>query len=115
MPLIELQTNLTLSEEKQKELLGALSRLVAECIGKPERYVMATLNTAAILMSGQSGPAAFAEVRSIGGLNAKVNHRIASEVCQLLETALGIPSDRIYLNFADVPASNWGWNKATFA
>jgi phenylpyruvate tautomerase PptA (4-oxalocrotonate tautomerase family) len=25
-----------------------------------------------------------------------------------------VPPDRIYLNFTDVPAGNWGWNGDTF-
>ncbi|MGA2180101.1 MAG: phenylpyruvate tautomerase MIF-related protein [Verrucomicrobiota bacterium] len=25
-----------------------------------------------------------------------------------------MPPDRIYLNFTDVPAANWGWNGNTF-
>ncbi len=114
MPLIKLQTTLPLSEEKQKGLLTALSRLVAESLHKPERYVMASLSTAAMVMSGQPGPAAFVEVRSIGGLNADVNRQIAGKVCQLLEKELKTPPDRVYLNFSDVPASDWGWNGETF-
>ena len=114
MPLIKLQTTVPLSDEKQQELLASLSRLIAGAIGKPERYVMATLSPTAIVMSGQTGPAAFADVRSIGGLNPQVNQQIARQLCQLLTLTLRIPPERVYLNFTDVPPGNWGWNSQTF-
>ena len=33
---------------------------------------------------------------------------------QQLADALGIPIDRVFLNFADVPSNLWGWNGDTF-
>ena len=41
MPLLKLETNVALSEEKKKSLLPALSKIVAETLGKPEDYVVA--------------------------------------------------------------------------
>jgi phenylpyruvate tautomerase len=114
MPLLQLTTTTALSDVQQKELLDALSVLVAESIGKPEQYVMATISTAAMSMSGQAGDAAFADVRSIGGLNRQVNQEITSRLCALLKESLGIAPDRVYLNFTDVTASHWGWNSETF-
>jgi hypothetical protein len=32
----------------------------------------------------------------------------------LLNDSLGIPPDRVYLNFTDVGAGHWGWNGSTF-
>ena len=54
------------------------------------------------------------DIRSIGGLSGKVNGRLAQKVCALLQELLGITPDRVYLNFIDVPAANWGWNGSTF-
>ena len=65
-------------------------------------------------MSGNAGNAAFVEVRSIGGLTGEVNHQLSQKVCQLLHDSLGVPQNRIYLNFTDVQASHWGWNGSTF-
>ena len=87
---------------------------MAETIGKPERYVLASLVPASLLMSGQPGPAAWVEVRSIGGLTAEVNGRLAERIGNLLARAANIKGDRVYLNFMDVPAPNWGWNGETF-
>ncbi len=114
MPLIKVHTSVPVADDRQAELLPQLSQLLVESIGKPEQYVMAVLEPAAIRMSGQTAPAAFVEVRSIGGLNGEVNQKICQKVCGLLETSLAIPPERVYVNFTDVPASNWGWRGSTF-
>ncbi len=115
MPLIQVHTSVPLSEPRERELLGELSRLIAETIGKPEEYVMAALKPAAITMAGVYGPAAFVDVRSIGGLSKDVNQRISQRVCALLKNSLGIDSERVYLTFFDLSAQDWGWNGRTFA
>jgi phenylpyruvate tautomerase len=91
-----------------------LSKTVAEVIGKPQQYVMVTASHAAIQMSGSPGDAAFVDIRSIGGLTGDLNRKLSQKVCQLLHDSLGIPPNRIYLNFTDVKASHWGWNGSTF-
>ena len=114
MPLLKLDTTVALSEDQQSALLSALSKIVATAIGKPEQYVMVVISPAAMLMSGQPGDAAFVDIRSIGGLTGNVNRQLAEKMGSLLTNSLGIPADRIYLNFTDVAASNWGWNGETF-
>lgn len=114
MPLLKLQTTVNLSEDKQQSLLAALSKAVAAAIGKPEQYVMVSLNPAAMRMSGQAGDAAFVDIRSIGGLSGDVNRKLSKQVCALLNESLGITPERIYLNFTDVDAGCWGFNGSTF-
>lgn len=114
MPLLKLETTVPLPDEKQKPLLAALSKAVAATIGKPEQYVMVTVSQSAMLMSGKSGDAAFVDIRSIGGLNDETNRKLSQQICTLLKDSLGIAPERIYLNFTDVEAGNWGWNGNTF-
>jgi len=114
MPLIKLETSAELTEEKKAELLPIMSRTISEEIGKPETYVMVTLSQCGIMMSGTEQPAAFADVRSIGGLTHDVNKAISDRICTLLKDKLGIPPDRVYLNFTDIARSHWGWNRSTF-
>ncbi len=114
MPLLKVETAVVLSDEKRKALLAALSKAVAGTIGKPEQYVMVAIGSGAILMSGEPGDAAFVDIRSIGGLTADVNRKLSQQVCKLLNDSLGIPPDRVYLNFTDVKAGNWGFNGSTF-
>jgi phenylpyruvate tautomerase len=114
MPLLKIQATEHVAGPQQAKLVAAASRLLAEATGKPEKYVMVTLDPAVILMAGQPGPAAFLDVRGIGGLTPEVNRRVSQQLCQLLKDALGVPAERVYITFTDVPATNWGWNGATF-
>ena len=114
MPLLALQTSVSLSNQQRYALLAPLSQIVAECIGKPERYVMVTLDQTAMLMGGIEGPTAYAEIRNIGNLSSEVNRELSKRICALLHEHLGIPSDRIYLGFTSVAATHWGWNGSTF-
>ncbi len=110
MPMIKLHA----SCEVPSELLAELSRVVAVTVGKPEEYVMVVAAKADVLMSGTADAAVYVEVKSIGGLNRVVNHEILIKVCTLLNVHLGIPMDRIYATFSDVPADHWGWNGSLF-
>ncbi len=75
---------------------------------------MVAASSAAMLMSGKSGDAAFVDIRSIGGLSGDVNRKLSQQVCKLLKDSLGLPPDRVYLNLTNVDAGNWGWNGSTF-
>ncbi len=114
MPLLKLETTVTLSDAQRQQLLASLSKTVAETIGKPEQYVMVSIGPAAMLMSGKPGDAAFVDIRSVGGLRAEVNRQLSEKVCALLTKALHVPQNRIYLNFTELPGANWGWNGDTF-
>jgi phenylpyruvate tautomerase PptA (4-oxalocrotonate tautomerase family) len=114
MPLLKLETTVALPDEKKKTVLAALSKAVADTIGKPEQYVMVTASQSAMLMSGKTGDTAFVDIRSIGGLNGDTNRKLSQQICELLKDSLGIAPDRVYLNFSDVEAGNWGWNGSTF-
>jgi phenylpyruvate tautomerase PptA (4-oxalocrotonate tautomerase family) len=113
MPLLKLETSVALSDEMKKDLLPKLSSLVAETIGKPESYVMVTISASAILISGKPGDAAFVDIRSIGGLSHNVNRQLSQKACALLKDSLGLSPDRVFLNFTDVSAANWGWKSST--
>jgi phenylpyruvate tautomerase len=114
MPLVKLETTVALSDEKRKELVAALSKIVGETIGKPQQYMMASVSQSAMMMSGTPGEAAFIDIRSIGGLSDDVNKKLSQKICQLLTDSIGVTPNRVYLNFTDVKATNWGWNGATF-
>ena len=77
MPML----NLKCSKPVPDELLEELSSAIAETIGKPEKYVMVVVDSADILMSGEKGDAAYAEVKSIGGLDRVVNHELTIKIC----------------------------------
>ena len=116
MPLIQLETSCDLSDrDKRQAMAKTLSRLAAEGIGKPERYVMAGVrDNVAMTMSGDTGPCALVTVKSIGGLSKTVNQTLAAQISQALERELAISQDRIYLTFEELAPTHWGWNASTF-
>lgn len=110
MPML----NLKCTRPVPDDLLKELSSAVAETIGKPEKYVMVAVAQDIIMMSGGKGDAAYAELKSIGGLHREVNHELTMKICILLNDHLGIPPDRVYVTFQSVAADHWGWNSAIF-
>jgi phenylpyruvate tautomerase len=114
MPLVKISTSVAAADDKRDALMAAVSKAVAEILSKPEQYMMVVMDTAPILFSGKKGPAAFVDLRSIGGLAPQANARLAERLCRLLNESLAIPPDRVYLNFTDVRASHWGHDGHTF-
>jgi len=114
MPLLKLHTSAKVPDGEKDALVKALSEIVASILGKPKSYMMVSIADGHFCMGGEVAPAAFADIRSIGGLNGEVNQSISDQVCTLLNDQLGISTDRIYLNFTNIPASDWGWNNGTF-
>ena len=114
MPLIKLDVPNNISDEQCNKLLPALSKMLAEMTGKPEKYVMATVSKMAPIMAGKPSPAAFADIRGIGGFTPPVNKKISQALCAILKEELDIPPDRVYMTFTEVPATNWGFNGGTF-
>ena len=114
MPLLKIQTNVNVPEGKRDGLLKNASRTVAQQLGKPESYMMVTLETEQpMVFAGTDEPTAFMDLKAIG-LPAGKTGQLAALLCDLAKTELGVPKERVYINFADVPANLWGWNAETF-
>ena len=100
MPLIKTIVSGECGKDKKESLALALSKICAEGIGKPESYVASLVeDDAAFAFGGGKADAALVEVRSIGGLNGAVNAALSKSICDKLTEELGIPGDRIYINF----------------
>jgi len=114
MPLLNLYLNKKTDETVSTKVLSELSQLVAQSLGKPQNYMMVSLTESKIYMSGSQDAAAFIDLRSIGGINAATSKMLSQKICDYLHKELAIDKARIYCNFSDIPASNWGWNGTTF-
>ncbi len=115
MPLIKVDATERLKDEEKRALCTRLSRICAETMGKPESYVMVALTEGStLLFGGQPGPAAFVDVRGIGGFSGPVNRALSEKICQALGDVAHVPSNRVYLNFTSVDAVNWGHDGRTF-
>lgn len=114
MPYLNLTTNISISETKTSELLSQFSQLLAQKTGKPEAYVMVEITVdKPMLFAGNNKPLAYLECKSIG-LSVAQTQPLAAAICQVLQTALQIDAERVYIEFSDCKADYWGWNSSTF-
>jgi phenylpyruvate tautomerase PptA (4-oxalocrotonate tautomerase family) len=114
MPVLKIQTNVSLNQPEKAQILGQLSTSTAKLLGKPERYVMIVLETdVSIQFAANRNPAIFAELKSIG-LPENQTGDISSALCSALTELLKVPADRIYIEFSNAERHLWGWNGATF-
>ena len=115
MPYCAVLSNVAVADGDCTALLQDISRQTAEMLGKPERYVMVSFrHNPHMLFEGKAEPLAYVELKSIG-LPAERSEELSRVLCDLLSERLGIPVDRIYIEFADAQRHLWGWNGATFA
>jgi len=114
MPLLKIQTNQPIDADRLKTLISKASQKVAGILGKPERYVMVSVeHNPAMLFGGSDAPLAYLELKSIGLPESK-SEEYSRALADLLNDELGLPADRIYIEFADAPRTMWGWNGGTF-
>ena len=114
MPYLKITTSTTLDAARKQNLLKAASKMVASELGKPEQYLMASAESPiSMLFAGTDEPCAFLELRGIGLPEAKTGS-LSQLLCALVESQTGIRKDRVYINFADIQPSMWGWNGETF-
>ncbi|HHM06484.1 MAG TPA: hypothetical protein ENJ19_12210 [Gammaproteobacteria bacterium] len=114
MPYLLVQTNQKIAPAEQAAALGKLSKITAELLGKSERYVMVALQPdTPLLFAGDSRPVAYLELKSIG-LPVERTAELSQGLCQAVEDLLGVPGERVYIEFADAARPLWGWNGRTF-
>jgi len=109
MPFINVST--TAKVDDKKKLLEEISILISSLTNKSKRFVMAKLDDNCHLYFDNEAPSCFVEIKSIGSLNPS---EMAKSISDFVYEKMGIPIDRIYICFEDVPASLWGWNGKTF-
>lgn len=120
MPMIQIVLTGPVAAETRRRLAGESVARVAKATGKPAAVTMASVVEGDLAMGdsdvaagAQPRPAAYVEVRAIGGLNRTVNAEITRQLGALLQEAAGVPIERTYVSFTEVAATHWGWKGAT--
>ena len=109
MPYINVSTSAKI--EDKKKLLEEISKLVSSLTNKSKRFVMAKLDDNSEMFFDNESPCCYLEIKSIGSLSPS---EMAKPICNFIYEKIGIPLDRIYISFEDVPATMWAWNGKTF-
>ena len=109
MPYINVSTSAKVKDKKK--LLEEISILISSLTNKSKRFVMAKLDDNSEMYFEDERPCCFLEIKSIGSLNPS---EMAKPLSDFVYKKMGIPTDKIYISFVDVPASMWVWNGKTF-
>ncbi len=112
MPFIQINTSTKSIVENDDLLQKNISKMIADLTGKPESYVMTMIQRdTKMTFGGSDEPCCFIKVKSIGSLNPS---SMSNSLCELIASRTNINTNRIYIEFIDVKASNWGFNGSTF-
>ena len=109
MPYVNISTSTEVNNKKL--FLEEISILISSLTNKSKRFVMVKLNDNSELYFEDESPSCFLEIKSIGYLN---HSEMAKAIFNFVYEKLGIPMDKIYISFEDVPPSMWAWNGKTF-
>ncbi len=109
MPYINVSTSAKVKDKKK--LLEEISMLISSLTNKSKRFVMAKLDDNSEMYFEDESPCCFLEIKSIGSLNPS---KMAKPISNFVYEKMGIPINKIYISFVDVPASMWVWNGRTF-
>jgi len=109
MPYINVSTSAKVNDKDK--LLEEISILVSSLTNKSRRFVMAKIDDNCQMYFDDLTPSCFLEIKSIGSLKPSA---MTNPISEFIYKKMGIPIDRIYISFEDVPASLWAWNGRTF-
>ena len=109
MPYINIAVSVKVNDKSK--LLEEISIFISSLTKKSRRFVMAKIDDNCQMYFDNLTPSCFVELKSIGSLNPS---EMAKPISGFVYEKIGIPIDRIYISFEDVPASLWAWNGRTF-
>jgi phenylpyruvate tautomerase PptA (4-oxalocrotonate tautomerase family) len=112
MPVLKVQTNAVI--EDKEAFMQEATALLSKVLGKPAQYIMIIPESGTDMMfAGNREPALFAELKSIS-LPEDETAAISAELCAFLENSLGVPQNRMYIEFSNAERHMFGWNGGTF-
>jgi phenylpyruvate tautomerase len=116
MPFIKVQTSVSSPDAAKVEaMLKSLSAKLAKHTSKPESYVMTAFEPETkMTFAGTTDPVCYIEIKSVGAMKPEQTKAMSQDFCQEINQALSIPTNRIYIEFADAKGAMWGWNGTTF-
>ena len=114
MPYLSIDTNQAIDETSTQAVMKKASSFVANLLGKPESYVMISVKPGTPLtFGGTSDPAAFVRLKNIG-LPKDRCAELSETICDFIDQELGVPKDRVFIEFKDLDRNLFGWNGKTF-
>jgi len=113
MPSLLIQTSAACDAEQAEALTAAASKTVSEVMGKPEAYVMVSLQQEQTMrFGGSTAPAALLTLRSIGLPDDRAS--VAAALTTMVAEATGTPPERIFCVLDDIARTHWAMGGKTF-
>ena len=109
MPYINVSTSVKVNDKGK--LLEEISILISSLTNKSRSFVMTKIEDNCQMYFDDETLCCFLEIKSIGSLNTS---KMAKPISDFVYEKMGIPIDKIFISFVDVPASLWAWNGRTF-
>ncbi|XP_028648565.2 LOW QUALITY PROTEIN: macrophage migration inhibitory factor [Erpetoichthys calabaricus] len=113
MPIFVVNTNVS-KDAVPEAFISEVTKELAKAMGKPAQYIAIHVASDQLMMfGGKTDPCALCSLHSIGKISGQ-QKQYSKLFCGMLQKHLNISTDRIYINFIDMPAENVGWNNSTF-
>lgn len=114
MPFIDTKLNFSISQERETALKAKLGDAIRLLPGKSEQWLMLNFeeNCRLWFAGGNNGPMAMVEVEIFGKAAPDDCNALTARICEIFGAELGIPADRVYINYTFSTA--WGWNGSNF-
>ncbi|GMS93724.1 hypothetical protein PENTCL1PPCAC_15899, partial [Pristionchus entomophagus] len=115
MPMVRVATNVEMANISD-DFEVKLTEVLHESMGKPRERIMIEIDGGRRLMYGaKPGPGCQISIKSIGCLGDQMNIRHSAKVCDFIQKELGVPKDKILIEFSDLSAHQVGFNGTTVA
>ena len=113
MPMIDSRFTVKMTDQQKEEIKADFGRLIAT-LNKPEDYLMVGIQDSCDLWFGgrKLDKGAYVAVSLLGNAPRDAYERLTGQICELLDTKLGIPGSAVYVTYH--PVSDWGWNGSNF-
>lgn len=114
MPFINSRVSVSMSDAQRETVKAKLGQAISLIPGKSESWLMVELADQCDLyfQGNNSQPTAFIEVKVFGSIPGNSLDKLTGEICNIYETELQIPQNRIYVKYEEV--TKWGWNGSNF-
>ena len=114
MPYIITRTTKKVEPSVLEDIKTKFGKAIEIFPGKTEKWLMVDIEDECnIWFRGDSSEdSAYVEVKIFGTAGAKYFEMMTEAVCDILNSTLSIPKERIYVKYEEV--SNWGWNSGNF-
>ena len=114
MPCIQLNVSSKLTDANKTNIKSRLGKAIELLPGKSENWLMVTMqDEVSIYFKGNNDkPAAYVAVGVYGREDGRAFNALTGQICAILGDELGIPADRIYVQYS--ATQHWGWNGGNF-